>query len=83
MVSLLKQQGIIIFSTLVQPEAFARIGLSWWYAGPRNGHISLYSSASLTHLFEPHGMKVKSFSENIHLAYAEVPAFAAHLNLPQ
>jgi tetratricopeptide (TPR) repeat protein/SAM-dependent methyltransferase len=80
LVSLLKKNGIIVFSTLVQPEGFANLG--WWYASPRNGHVSLYSSASLTRLFEPHGMKVKSFSENIHLAYAEVPAFAAHLNLP-
>ncbi|HWZ52996.1 MAG TPA: tetratricopeptide repeat protein [Granulicella sp.] len=80
MVSLLKNKGVIIFSTLVQPAGFE--SLSWWYSSPRNGHISLYSSTSLTRLFDPHGMKVKSFSEGMHLAYAEVPDFAAHLNLP-
>jgi len=83
MVAMLKERGAIFFSTLVQPTSFEKTGLSWWYAAPRNGHISLYSSKSLVHLFALHGMKVASFSENIHIAYAQVPDFAAHLNLPR
>jgi SAM-dependent methyltransferase len=83
MVALLKERGAIFFSTMVQPASFEKTGLSWWYAGPRNGHISLYSSQSLAHLFALHGMKVSSFSENVHIAYTQVPEFAAHLNLPQ
>ena len=82
MVKLMKPGGAILFSTLVQPQTFAAIGLSWWYASPRNGHISLHSSASLAWLFAPHGLKVASFSDGLHLAYAAVPAFAAHLHLP-
>jgi SAM-dependent methyltransferase len=82
MVSLLKQPGAILFSTLLQPKEFPQIGLNWWYAGPRNGHVSLYSSQSLARLFQPHEMKVASFSDNLHLAYAQKPPFAAHLKIP-
>jgi SAM-dependent methyltransferase len=82
MVSLLKQPGLILFSTLVQPENFESVELNWWYASPRNGHISLYSPQSLALLFNPHGLKVASFNANLHIAYAQVPPFAAHLKLP-
>ena len=83
MVAMLKERGAILFSTLVQPVSFEKSGLSWWYAAPRNGHISLYSSQSLAHLFAPHAMKVASFSEGLHIAYTQVPEFAAHLKLPR
>jgi Methyltransferase domain len=82
MVSLLKQPGAILFSTLVQPKDFAAIGLNWWYAGPRNGHVSLYSTQALALLFHAHGMRVASFNDNLHIAYAQKPAFAAHLRIP-
>jgi SAM-dependent methyltransferase len=83
MIALLQEQGAILFSTLLQPATFEKTGLSWWYAGPRNGHISLYSPQSLAHLFAPHGMKVASFSEGLHIAYRQIPPFAAHLKLPR
>jgi 2-polyprenyl-6-hydroxyphenyl methylase/3-demethylubiquinone-9 3-methyltransferase len=82
MVGLLQEGGVILFSTLVQPAEFARIGLGWWYAAPRNGHISLYSTAALARLFGEVGMKVASFSAGMHMAYRSVPAFARHLGLP-
>jgi 2-polyprenyl-6-hydroxyphenyl methylase/3-demethylubiquinone-9 3-methyltransferase len=83
MLGLMKKPGAILFSTLVQPANIDAIGLNWWYAAPRNGHISLYTTASLALLFQPHGMKVGSFSENLHIAFGEIPAFAAHLKLPR
>jgi len=82
MVCMLRDQGAILFSTLVQPASFENLGLNWWYASPRNGHVSLYSTPSLAHLFKHHGMKVASFSEGLHIAYAQVPTFASHLKLP-
>jgi SAM-dependent methyltransferase len=82
MVALLKPQGVILFSTLVQPATFDQVGLNWWYASPRNGHISLYSSQALATLFQRHGMKVGSFSDVLHIAYAQIPPFASHLRLP-
>lgn len=83
MVSLLKKPGAILFSTLVQPPEFESVGLNWWYAAPRNGHISLYSTQALARLFETHGMRVASFSSNLHIAYGAVPEFAAHLKIPR
>lgn len=82
MVSLLKRSGAILFSTLLQPTDIESIGLNWWYAGPRNGHLSLYTKQSLASLFAPHGLHVGSFSDVLHIAYAEVPPFAMHLFLP-
>jgi len=82
MVSLLKDGGAILFSTMVQPAGFEGIGLNWWYAGPRNGHVSLYSTHALAHLFKPHGMNVGSFTEGLHIAYSTIPAFASHLLFP-
>ena len=81
-VSLLNKPGAVLFSTLVQPEAFESVGVNWWYAAPRNGHVSLYTGQALARLFQPHGMKVASFSPDMHFAYAEIPPFAAHLKLP-
>lgn len=82
MEGLLKEDSAILFSTLVQPEEFAHNGLGWWYAAPRNGHISLYSTAALALLFKPLGMKVASFNAALHMAYRRVPEFARHLRLP-
>lgn len=82
MVSLIKQPGAILFSTLVQPKEFLSVGLNWWYAGPRNGHVSLFSIPALALLFKPYGMKVASFNDNLHLAYDKKPPFAAHLQIP-
>lgn len=83
MAALLKEDGVILFSTLVQPEDFERTGLGWWYAAPRNGHVSLYTTAALARLFKAHGMRVGSFSAVLHIAYGRAPGFAAHLNLPE
>jgi SAM-dependent methyltransferase len=83
MVGLLKEEAAILFSTLVQPAEFERMGLGWWYAAPRNGHISLYSKAALVHLFATAGMKVASFNAALHMAYVRVPEFARHLRLPE
>jgi 2-polyprenyl-6-hydroxyphenyl methylase/3-demethylubiquinone-9 3-methyltransferase len=82
MVSLLKDPGAILFSTLVQPAEFDSVGLNWWYASPRNGHVSLYSTQALALLFRPYGMRVGSFSPDLHIAYAQIPPFAARLKLP-
>ncbi len=71
--------GLILFSTLLQPADIDRLGLNWWYAGPRNGHVSLYSRASLAKLVRRFGLKLGSFSESMHVLYRELPDFASHL----
>jgi 2-polyprenyl-6-hydroxyphenyl methylase/3-demethylubiquinone-9 3-methyltransferase len=64
----LTEDGVVVFSTLLQPADFAKIGMSWWYIGPRNGHISLHSKKSLALLWERHGCAVESVTENVHMA---------------
>jgi len=87
MASLLKtreedgEDGLLLFSTLLQPEEIQQTGLSWWYAAPRNGHCSLYTASALTRLFASVGMQAASAGPALHLAYRRVPGFARHLTL--
>lgn len=49
--NLLKPDGVIFFTTSLSDGHIKRDErLSWWYASPRNGHISLFSAQSLSHL---------------------------------
>jgi SAM-dependent methyltransferase len=44
----LKSPGVFAFQTAQwDPE---NLGRDWWYLGPHNGHISLYSRESLDHV---------------------------------
>jgi hypothetical protein len=58
----------VVFSTLLQPDDMAKIGMTWWYIGPRNGHISLHSKKSLQLLWERFGCVVESVNEDVHMA---------------
>jgi SAM-dependent methyltransferase len=71
LVGLLAPGGVVLFSTLLQPAEFAAIGMTWWYIGPRNGHISLYSARALALAWQPHGFTVSSFNPNLHLAFRD------------
>ncbi|OQX08253.1 MAG: hypothetical protein BWK80_48380 [Desulfobacteraceae bacterium IS3] len=78
-VSFLDAEGIFLFSTLLQPENIAEIGLNWWYAAPRNGHVSLYTKRSLEILAEKYKLIYISLNEGFHCAFNRAPAFAAPL----
>ncbi len=73
------ESGLILFSTLLQPEEIERIGLNWWYVVPRNGHISLFSPKSLQDSFNRFGFRVAAFDHNKFLAFRNVPEFARHM----
>jgi hypothetical protein len=75
----LGEEGLVIFTTLIQPADFDRLGLSWWYAGPRNGHISLHSRRSLQLLWQAEGYTVLSRDQNLHIAFRTLPDFARHV----
>ncbi len=75
----LNDRGMILFSTLVQPADIDQQGLNWWYAGPRNAHVSLYTRESLAQVVQPLGFKLGSFSESYHVLFREIPDFARHL----
>lgn len=71
--------GMVLFSTLVQPADIETQKLRWWYAAPRNGHISLFSRQSLGMAWQAVGMTLGSFNDNLHVAFRQRPAFATHL----
>jgi 2-polyprenyl-6-hydroxyphenyl methylase/3-demethylubiquinone-9 3-methyltransferase len=73
------EPGMIFFTTLLQPQDFEQQRLNWWYVGPRNGHVSLFSKDALTKAWNRHGYRVASLSDNTHIAFRTLPAFLAHL----
>jgi len=79
MASLLKDAGIVIFSTVLLPIDFEDRGLFWPYICPRAGHISIYSKKSLSMLWGSIGFSFSSFNEDLHIAFRRVPDFARHL----
>lgn len=78
--SLLAEDGIILFSTLLSDGNLGpHQRLSWWYASPRNGHISLFSRDSLAILGAGHGLSFGSLSQSFHAYWKKIPAWASHL----
>lgn len=72
--SLLKPDGLLFFSTLLSDGSIRPTPpLNWWYAAPRNGHISLYSAHSLRQLMAQHGFTLVSLSDLFHYAYSGKP----------
>jgi SAM-dependent methyltransferase len=76
---LVDDPGIVVFSTMVQPSDFNSQGLNWWYVGPRNGHISIFSRKSLSAAWNRFGFTLGSFNDNFHVAFRKAPDFAKHL----
>ncbi len=78
----LAPDGLLVFSTLLSDgEIEPGKRLDWWYAGPRNGHISLYSKKSLTLLLQRCGIHgFASSGPGLHIACRERwPHWAQHL----
>jgi SAM-dependent methyltransferase len=75
---LVTDPGLILVSTLLQPAEIDQLGLNWWYAAPRNGHVSLYSRTSLEKLVHPLGFQLGSFNDSLHVLIRELPDFARH-----
>jgi len=81
--SLLRPDGVVLFSTLLSDGNIAPgRPLSWWYAAPRNGHISLFSARSLAALGAIEGFSIGSFSPDLHAYWKKVPSWAAHILRP-
>jgi 2-polyprenyl-6-hydroxyphenyl methylase/3-demethylubiquinone-9 3-methyltransferase len=71
--------GAIVATTVIQPDDIVERGMNWWYIGPRNGHVSLFSRDSLAAAAMPLGLNGISFDSNVHILYREVPSFATPL----
>jgi 2-polyprenyl-6-hydroxyphenyl methylase/3-demethylubiquinone-9 3-methyltransferase len=79
MASLRADDGIILFSTQLQPANFDQIGLNWWYAAPRNGHVTLYSAQSLQEAAKKLRLRLCSMNVGLHILFTTVPDFARNL----
>jgi SAM-dependent methyltransferase len=75
---LLADQALVLFSTVVSDGHIAPgLPIDWWYAAPRNGHMSLHSRLSLTMLGAKRGFRFSSLSEVAHVFCRTVPSWAA------
>lgn len=71
--SYLAPEGLILASTNVSDgEDIA----TWWYASPRNGHISLYSKRSLELLAKQHSLEAIVDRNGGHYFYRNLPSWA-------
>lgn len=73
LLDLLAPGGVVVFSTLLQPETLAP---DWWYASPRNGHVSFHTEASLARTLCDAGAELLSLSDEIHVAARDGGALA-------
>jgi SAM-dependent methyltransferase len=72
--------GIVLFTTqLSDGNIGERRELTWWYASPRNGHISLFSRKSLQILAGREGLRFASFSAGAHALWRTAPPWATHV----
>ena len=79
---LLSPGGLILFSTLLSDgNILTNQRLTWWYASPRNGHISLFSRKSLDTLIRTSDVQWRfgSFSAGFHAIHTSVPFWAKHI----
>lgn len=65
---LVAQGGVLLLSTLLQPEGIEAVGAAWWYACPRNGHLAFHTRESLSALLDARGFRLESLSSELHLA---------------
>lgn len=78
--ALLAPGGMVIFSTdLSDGKIVPGQRLTWWYASPRNGHVSLFSGASLGMLARNFGFNLCSFSHGLHALLTSIPEWATHV----
>lgn len=77
---LMSESSVLFFATLLSDGNITKNGrLHWWYASPRNGHVSLFSDSSLMRLAQRHGFSFGSFSNNLHAFFSNIPSWASHI----
>lgn len=77
---LMSDDCLVLFSTLISDGNIkANNRINWWYASPRNGHISLFSKQALTLLGSRYTLNFGSFSDGFHCYCRQVPSWANHI----
>jgi 2-polyprenyl-6-hydroxyphenyl methylase/3-demethylubiquinone-9 3-methyltransferase len=80
MASFMSAESLLFCSTLLQPGDIDRIGLGWWYAAPRNGHVSLHSHESLAGVAAGIGLHLAGGNDLLHAFHrGRLPKFAERL----
>lgn len=80
LVSLAKEDAVIVFSTLISEGNLVRNRrIDWWYASPRNGHISLFTRKSLQYLATREQLGFASFHDGLHAWWRGRPTWARFL----
>ena len=74
----LNDDSVIVISTLLSDRRFQPGGLDWWYASPRNGHISLFSEKSLGTLGRHYGFEHRSYNQ-LQLLNRKIPSWAPEM----
>jgi hypothetical protein len=69
---LLEDGGVLLFSTLIIDQVKPR-AMDHWYIAPRNGHVTVYTSASLQAAFGTFGYRVHHYNANLHIAMKDTP----------
>ena len=65
-----KDRVVILIGTQTHKKSLAKGSLaSWWYAAPRNGHVSLFSNQSLAMLASRYSLSCFNLSHGIHFLY--------------
>jgi len=78
--SLLRPEGVVLFTTLVSDKyLFEDKRITWWYASPRNGHISLFTRNALYRIAQHMGFQFMSFTDVFHAYWRGRPAWATFL----
>ena len=72
----LKSDGVLLFSTLLQPDNIEDIGVNWWYVCPRNGHISFHTPKSLDITLKKYGYLLTCITNEYHVAYKNKLTYA-------
>lgn len=79
MMSYAAQDCLIIIGTQTTDSQVKSSRLDWWYAAPRNGHITLHSNASLRILFHEHGFSYHPLNSGLHIGIRGSHPYAKHL----
>lgn len=74
MLSFLKDDGIALVTTLLQPPDIAEQRAAWWYCAPRCGHASFYTKDVLEKLYE--GYSIIFAGEGLHFVFKRWPSWA-------
>lgn len=78
--SLLAPQGVLLFTTLLSDGNLSQgTRITWWYAAPRNGHISLFTREALSRVASRMEMRFGSFTDAFHAYWRGRPSWATFL----